>query len=247
MQIRRGGKEKQNWLKSGKTIGQFTRRLQCVILLPVTTFSHKRNVLKHANISILLTVTLCSTAHTGRAFYCFSCKNSNGNVPQCYTIRILPMLFFSRCRSSLLTALDSSWNVMTHGDAREGKLRGNWRVEWVVSTLHNTSEHGVFSITTANAHTSAASSRLNWRLRRFKWTRPFRRKTKSGLCGCAIIFKLASITYWHGVSSWRFLCVRSSNYISAGHFSYKQSDYLFMQVCTLRPQREKHRCGAKSL
>jgi len=36
-------------------------------------------------------------------------------------------------------------------------------MEWVASTLHTTSEHGVSSITTAGAHTSAASSRLNWR------------------------------------------------------------------------------------
>jgi len=54
--------------------------------------------------------------------------------------------------------------------------RGNWRMEWVASTLHTTSEHGVSSITTADAQTSAASSRLNWRPCRFKWTRPFRAK-----------------------------------------------------------------------
>ena len=59
--------------------------------------------------------------------------------------------------------LDSSWNVMEQGDARVGKWRGNWRMEWVASTLHSTSEHGVSSITTADTHTSAASSRLNWR------------------------------------------------------------------------------------
>jgi hypothetical protein len=41
---------------------------------------------------------------------------------------------------------------------------------------YTTSEQGASS----NAHTSAACSRLNWRPRRFKWTRPFRRKTKSG-------------------------------------------------------------------
>jgi len=52
---------------------------------------------------------------------------------------------------------------MTHGDAREGNWRGNWWMEWVASTLHTTSEHGVSSITTADAHTSVASSRLNWR------------------------------------------------------------------------------------
>jgi len=89
--------------------------------------------------------------------------------------------------------LESSWNVMAHGDAREGKWRGNWRTEWVASTFHTTSEHGVSSITTADAHTSAASNRLNWRPRRFKWIRPFRRKTKFGFCACVIKFQLASI------------------------------------------------------
>jgi hypothetical protein len=54
---------------------------------------------------------------------------------------------------------------------------------------HTTSELGVSSITTADANTSAASSRLNWRTRRFKWTRPFPRKTKSGFCACAITFQ----------------------------------------------------------
>ena len=93
------------------------------------------------------------------------------------------------CRRCLL---DSSWNVMAHGDAWEGKWRGNWRMEWVASTLHTTSEHGVSSITTADAHTSAASRRLNWRRHRFKWTRPFRRMTKSGFRACAITFQTQS-------------------------------------------------------
>jgi len=31
--------------------------------------------------------------------------------------------------------------------------------------------------------------------RRFKWTHPFRRKTKSGFCACAITFQLASTTF----------------------------------------------------
>jgi len=68
-------------------------------------------------------------------------------------------------------------------------------MEWVASTLHTTSEHGVSSITTADAHTLAASSRPNWRPRWFKWTRLFRRKMKSGFCMCVITFQLASTTY----------------------------------------------------
>ena len=51
---------------------------------------------------------------------------------------------------------------MAHVEAREGNWMGNWWMQWVASTLHTTSEHGVSSITTADAHTSAASSRLNW-------------------------------------------------------------------------------------
>jgi len=66
---------------------------------------------------------------------------------------------------------------------------------WVASTLHTTLDHGVSSITTADAHTSAASSPLNLRPCRFKWTRPFRRKTKSGFCVCAISFQTQSNTY----------------------------------------------------
>ena len=93
----------------------------------------------------------------------------------------------------------SSWNVMAQGDARLGKWRGNWRMEWVASTLHTTSEHGVSSITTADAHNSAADSRLNWRPLRFKWTHPFRRKTKSGFCACAITFQLASTWMSHSL------------------------------------------------
>jgi hypothetical protein len=84
--------------------------------------------------------------------------------------------------------VESSWNVMAHGDTRAGKWRGNWWMEWVASTLYTISEHGVSSITTADAHNSVASSRLNWRPRWFKWTRPFSQKRKSGFCACAISF-----------------------------------------------------------
>ena len=84
--------------------------------------------------------------------------------------------------------LELVWNLVAHGDAREGKWRGNWRMEWV-DYSHATSERGLSSITQADAHTSAASSRLNWRPHRFKWTCPFRGKTKSGFCACAITFR----------------------------------------------------------
>ena len=59
---------------------------------------------------------------------------------------------------------------------RDGKWRGNRRMEWVASTLHTTSEHGVSSITTADAHTSAASSQLKWHPCQLKWIRLFRQR-----------------------------------------------------------------------
>jgi hypothetical protein len=95
--------------------------------------------------------------------------------------------------------VESSWNVMTHGDAREGKWKGNWQMEWIASTLHTASEHGESSITTADAHTSAASSWLNRCPLWFKWTCLFRRKTKSGFCACAITFQMQSNSkfYFH--------------------------------------------------
>jgi hypothetical protein len=105
--------------------------------------------------------------------------------------------------------VEFSWNVMAHGDAREGMWRENWRKELVASTLHATSEHDLSNITTADAHTSASSSRLNWCPRRFKWTCPFRRKTNSGFCVCAITFQTQSTcgTIWcsiytRGFSAW---------------------------------------------
>ena len=91
-----------------------------------------------------------------------------------------------------------------------GGWRRNWQMEWVASTLHTTSEHGVSSITTADAHTLAASSQLNWYPHRFKWTCPFRRKTKYGFCVWAITFQLAScmflIHYYNQVGGIAELC-----------------------------------------
>jgi len=91
--------------------------------------------------------------------------------------------------------VESSWNVMAHGDAREGKWRGSKGMEWVTSKRHVTAEHRLaraVQILQADVHSSPAISRLNWRPRRFKWTRTFRQKTKSGFCACAITFQTQS-------------------------------------------------------
>ena len=73
-----------------------------------------------------------------------------------------------------------------------GEMRGKLANGVGSQYSHTTSKRGVSSITNADAHTSAANSRLNWLPRRFKRTRPFRRKTKCGFCACAIRFRTSS-------------------------------------------------------
>ena len=74
---------------------------------------------------------------------------------------------------------------MAHGDAWEGKWRGKMWMEWVALYVGTQS----IQLLSADPHSSAASSQLNWHPRRFKWTHPFRWKTKSGFCTCAITFR----------------------------------------------------------
>jgi len=120
-----------------------------------------------------------------------------------WPVFVTEMLCLLDVETELLDA-DSSWNVKAHVDAWEDKWRGNWRMEWAASIHHTTSEHGVSSITNADAYTSAASSRLNWRSRQFKWTRPFRQKTKSGFCACVITFQLASTSISSSTTKYPF-------------------------------------------
>jgi len=81
---------------------------------------------------------------------------------------------------------------MAHGDAREEKWRGKMRMEWVASSLELGDGARSIQLLSADPHSLTASSWLNWHPRRFKWTRPFRWKTKSGFCACAITFRTSS-------------------------------------------------------
>ena len=94
-----------------------------------------------------------------------------------------------------------------------GEVKGNLAKGVGSQYSHATSERDISSITQADAHTSAASSRLNWHPHRFKWTRPFQGKTKSGFCACAITFRTSytrtrvytgEIFNLHSVVQWRY-------------------------------------------
>ena len=118
----------------------------CLCLQPSWLFPHKtyRQAKTAQPVPLIIwtlstTTTTTSTSETNPGF---------GSTPQ---------------PSAITSNVDCSWNVMSHGDAREGMWRGNWQMQWVASILHTTSEHAVSSITTAYAHTLAASNRLNWR------------------------------------------------------------------------------------
>jgi hypothetical protein len=69
------------------------------------------------------------------------------------------------------------WHTVTHeGGEVKGKLANGVGSQYP--------SHYLGTLCTANAHTSAASSRMNWCPCRL-----FRRKTKSGSCACAITFQ----------------------------------------------------------
>ena len=95
-----------------------------------------------------------------------------------------------------------------------GEVKGKLAIGVGSQYSHATSEPGLSSITQADAHTSAASSRLNWRPHRFKWSRPLRGKTKSGFCACAITFR----------TSYRKLCdPQNWSWIDGGRrYSFRQ-------------------------
>jgi len=86
-------------------------------------------------------------------------------------------------------------NLVAHGDAREEKWRGKRRMEWVAkqsSVWHGTVHPVLLQSFSPDPHSKKASTRLNWHPRRYKWIRPFRWKTESGFCACAVTFHFHS-------------------------------------------------------
>ena len=61
-----------------------------------------------------------------------------------------------------------------------------------VFSLTRNSPSSVTTIVLPDPHSKKASTRLNWHPRQYKWTRPFRWKTESGFCACAITFRFHS-------------------------------------------------------
>jgi hypothetical protein len=138
---------------------------------------------------------------------------------------LLTVLLYSAFNCRVLLKPDGT-RRRTGGEAK-GKLANGVGSQY----SHTTSERSVSSITNADSHTSAASSRLNWRPRRFKWTRPFRRKTKSGFCASAITFQTQSNNKKDRLPVRRILNI-STTLHQAG-YSLLPSRSLDIKICVL--------------
>jgi hypothetical protein len=75
-----------------------------------------------------------------------------------------------RRRNQRCQSVESSRNVMAHGDAREGKWRGNWRMEWV-AILFTLGRNTVYPALLPLMRTPRLPV-VDWTdaPRRFKWT-----------------------------------------------------------------------------
>ena len=130
-------------------------------------------------------------------------------------------------------------NLVAHGDAREEKWRGKRRMEWVAkqSSLSLGTVHPVLLQSfSPDPHSKKASTRLNWHLRRYKCTRPFRWKTESGFCACAITFRFHSnsVEYRHlgGVNRDYIFCASTFLFsMSVKFFISSQENKEYFSTC----------------
>ena len=107
------------------------------------------------------------------------------------------------CACVIIPLVDSSWNVMAHGDVREGEVKGKLGNE--LSSQYPSHYLGTWCI----QHYYRWYAHLGWPVvdwtdappGRFKWTRPFHRKKKSVFCACAITFQLAC-TFSYVFETW---------------------------------------------
>jgi len=133
--------------------------------------------------------------------------------------------------------LESSWNVMAYGDAREGKWWGNWRMEWV-SVLFAQPRNMEYPALLLLMRTPRLPV-VDWTDApcRFKWTRPFRRKTKPGFCACAITFQTQSAKQIFAAVVVRFENTSPLLYIYSNRkIGLELRDRLQMSPCTV-PRR----------
>ena len=101
------------------------------------------------------------------------------------------------CQSRLYSPVETWWHTATHGRGSEGET-GEWSGYPVPFTLPRNMVYPALLLLMRTPRLPV----VDWidAQHRFKWTRPFRRKTKSGFCACAITFQTQSTTttFWSG-------------------------------------------------
>jgi len=61
--------------------------------------------------------------------------SDNCPIPERFIARWYKELLIMKSSQHVVFCVEFVWNLMAYGEAREGKWRGNWRMEWVASTL----------------------------------------------------------------------------------------------------------------
>ena len=118
-------------------------------------------------------------------------------------------------QSEWQSSAETWWHTVTHGRGSEG---GNMQVEWSLALYLGTwcIQH-YYHYYRWCAHLGCPVVDWTDAPRQFKWTRPFRWKTKSGICACAITFQTCS-TRWHGVHIPQDSFFQNENIPKAKHF-----------------------------
>ena len=100
-------------------------------------------------------------------------------------------MYHGLLRKLSFSMIESSWNVMAHGDPRAGKCRGklangvgsqypsHYLGSWCIQHYYRWCAH-------LGCQHSTELTSPGW----FKWTRPLRWKTKFGFCACDITFTI---------------------------------------------------------
>ena len=101
----------------------------------------------------------------------------------------LLMVWLCSPKSRVETESDGTrWRTGGEVKGKEANGVGSQQFSAWLGTVHPV----LLQLFSPDPHSKKASTRLNWHPRRYKWTRPFRGKTESGFCACAITSRFHS-------------------------------------------------------
>ena len=96
-------------------------------------YSYIQSQTVHSLLSVYYLPTSSELVYRSTSSQLYKSKNINRNYVSWGTRP--PSYYISFCLYSCSCTVELVRNLVAHGDAREGKWRGNCRIEWVASTL----------------------------------------------------------------------------------------------------------------